>query len=127
MVKPDAEVHGTTESREHARENLVVFSKVEEHRIRNLGAIACRRAVERSVDAQECELVRPFNRQRTQQHLVDNGEDGRVRADAEREGKYCRRGKPWRPSEQAASVSQVLGDRGQPLLAFDVTALFAQA
>ena len=43
----DAEVHGATESREHAREDIVVLSKVQEHRIRNLGAISSSRAVER--------------------------------------------------------------------------------
>ncbi len=54
---------------------------------------------------QEHELVRPVHRERSQQHRIDQAEDGRVGADAKRERQEGRQGKRRRSDQQSRAVT----------------------
>ena len=74
--------------------------------------------------ADDDEAIGVWERQRFQQHRVDEREDGRVRADAQRqrqEGDRCEAG---RPAERAERVARVLHDAFDEVEPTCVAALF---
>ena len=77
-----ADVHVHAVAAEHAGKHRVVVGEVAIHRIGEDEAIAPPAAGVRAAALQQDQLVRGLDRHDAQQHLVDQGEDGGIGADA---------------------------------------------
>src|SRR6185503_19330514 len=79
----DADVQAVAEEAEHRAEHLVVVAQFGEPRVRQLIPFAPAVAVLKSLAGDEDELAGSLDREQPQQQLIDERENGGVRADAE--------------------------------------------
>src|SRR5262249_6804990 len=87
----------------HARKRLIVVADVLVIRIREVGLRIFR------VDRECHQPLRLANRERSQQHRVDQSENRRVCSDAQGEGKNGDQGESWVLTEDAEGILRVLG------------------
>jgi hypothetical protein len=92
---------------EHPTEHLVVVAEIDIHRIRNPIPAVVAPVVVATAPEQD-KLLRIFHRQQPQQDLVDQAEDGCVRADAQCERKNGNYNKYRRLLKSAKSETEVL-------------------
>ncbi len=98
---------------EHAGKDLVVVPEIAIHGVRQLGAVAHAAAVAFGVrGAHLHQLAGPRDRQRAQDDLVDEREDGGIGRDAKRHRQHGDGGKQRHPAEAADGVTQVGGELG---------------
>ena len=89
--------------REHAREGIHLVADPLEQRIGEILFLSAR-----CDDVEDDELRGVLDRESREQDRVDEGEDGRVGADAQREREHRDRGEARRCAQQAPRVAQVL-------------------
>ena len=109
VVSRSAQAHRRETVHRHPVEHVVSVAKVH---VQGVGERREGGVLPHQVDVED--PLRLRHRQRTEQHRVDQAEDGRVRPDAERQ-RQDRDGGETRPLDQHSDrVAQVSGDRFNP-------------
>ena len=98
-------------AREHAAEHFVAVAEVLIHRIRERPVVH-RPAAERARVVELDELLGVFHGQASQEDLIQQREDGGVRADAERQRADDDGREPGRPGQGPNGVADVAPERG---------------
>jgi hypothetical protein len=76
------------------------------------GHVGLRQAAPQVAVPQDDQPPRLFERQRAEQHRLDDGEECRVGADPQRKGQERRCGETGLPSEQTQCLAEVVGPHG---------------
>src|SRR6266581_3651987 len=104
---------GVAEAAKHVGEDFVVLAKITEHGMGDRVAAPVA-AVVASAHGEQDELLRILDGEEPQQDLVEKGENGGVRADAESQGQYGNGREAGSAHEHAECVLQVAKDGIEP-------------
>jgi hypothetical protein len=103
----NAHGHGPVAAAEHTREHVVVIAEVDVVRIRERILIALPVAMKRSLALEQHQLLRILHGQQAQQGLIDQREDRRVGAEAQRDREHRDDGEDRRLAQRAQGIAEI--------------------
>ena len=105
----DADIHGAAPTAKHAAEDRVVIAKIRVHGVGQF-ILPVIRSVVISAAPKLDQLFGIFHGQEAQQHLIDQGEDGSIRANPQGQGQDGDDGEGRRLGERAEGEADVVSE-----------------